>query len=75
MSYHEFKSAIQQHLRRSRAGATWVELRDKLGLPYERPCPEWTRRLEEDIGLVRSKGSGRALVWAVKPPAAVKARV
>lgn len=65
MTYHEFKSAIQQHLRRSRAGTTWVELRDKLGLPYERACPEWTRRLEEDIGLVRSKGAGRALVWGL----------
>ncbi len=39
MTYHKFKAAIQQHLRRSRAGATRVELRDKLGLPYERPCP------------------------------------
>jgi hypothetical protein len=65
MTYLEFKAAIQQHLQRSRAGATWVELRDKLGLPYERACPEWTRRLEEDIGLVRRKGAGRALVWGI----------
>lgn len=66
MTYPEFKAAIQQHLKRQRQGATWVELREALGLPYERPCPEWTRRLEEDIGLVRRKGTGRALVWALE---------
>lgn len=63
MIYAEFKSAIQQYLRKHRQGATWVELREALTLPYDRPCPEWTRRLEEDIGLVRRKGSGRAFVW------------
>lgn len=72
MHYVEFKAAIQQHLKRSRQGATWVELRDKLGLPYDRPCPEWTRRLEEDIGLVRRKGAGRALVWTLQPQAAAR---
>lgn len=63
MHYVEFKAAIQQHLKPKRQGATWLELRETLALPYERPCPEWTRRLEEEIGLVRRKGAGRALVW------------
>ncbi len=58
MTYDEFKGAIHQRLRLSRHGATWVELRDSLALPYDRPCPEWTRRLEEDIGLVRMGGPG-----------------
>lgn len=74
MQYAEFKTTIQQHLKRSRAGATWVELRDKLGLPYARPCPEWTRRLEEEIGLVRRKGSGRALVWGLQSTASRQLR-
>lgn len=65
MHYTEFKAAIQQHLKRKREGATWVELREALALPYERACPEWTRRLEEEIGLVRRKGAGRALVWRI----------
>ena len=69
MHYLEFKAAIQQHLKRKRAGATWVEMREALALPYDRPCPEWTRRLEEDIGLIRRKGSGRALVWGLQPDA------
>jgi len=63
MRYDEFKYAIEQHLLRHRQGATWVELRETLALPYERPCPEWTRRLEGEIGLVRRKGAGRARVW------------
>jgi hypothetical protein len=65
MTYPEFKATLQQHLKRKRQGATWVELREALALPYERPCPEWTRRLEQEIGLVRRKGDGRALVWEI----------
>src|SRR5438067_719834 len=58
MRYTEFRAAIQQHLRRNRKGATWVELRDTLGLPYDRPCPEWTRKLETEIGLSAAKAQG-----------------
>jgi len=65
MHYVEFKAAIQQHLQRHRQGTTWIELRDTLALPYDRPCPEWTRRLETEIGLIRRKGSGRSLIWAL----------
>ena len=66
MRYEEFREAIRRELARSRAGLTWGELRDRLALPYERACPEWTRRLEEEIGLVRGKGEkGSAFVWRV----------
>ncbi len=75
MSYIEFKVAIQQHLKRNRQGATWLELRERLLLPYERACPEWTRRLEEEIGLIRRKGAGRALVWELQPSATSKTHV
>ena len=68
MRYSEFKTAIQRHLQTHQEGATWLELREILALPYERACPEWTRMLEEDIGLVRRKGSGRAFVWKLEPP-------
>lgn len=67
MRYVDFKTAIQQHLQRNRRGATWIELRDTLALPYDRPCPEWTRRLESEIGLIRRKDSGRSLVWTLSP--------
>ena len=65
MSYVEFKIAIQRHLEKQAGGATWQELRDALRLPYQRPCPEWTQRLEKEIGLVRRKGSGRSLCWTL----------
>jgi hypothetical protein len=71
MRYIEFKAAIQQHLQRNRDGATWLKLRDTLSLPSDRPCPEWTRRLEEEIGLVRRRSSGRALVWSLDKPVTV----
>jgi hypothetical protein len=60
MRYVEYRDAIQKHLRRHRAGATWRELQPALALSQERPCPEWTRRLEKEIGLVRRKS--RALL-------------
>ena len=63
MTYNEFRDVIQRQLRRQRMGLTWKELRDALDLPYTRPCPNWTRRLEDEIGLTRTKGTGRALVW------------
>ena len=63
MTYAQFKDSIHRCLRQNPDGFRWVELRDKLHLPYERPCPEWTRRLENEMGLVRRKGKGRAFVW------------
>jgi hypothetical protein len=62
MRYVEFKSTIERHLKRNRRGTTWVELREALALPYTRPCPEWTRQLEQEICLMRSKGTSRALI-------------
>lgn len=65
MRYVEYRDLIRHRLRRRPTGLTWAQLRDELDLPYERPCPDWTRRLEEEIGLTRTKGPGRALVWKV----------
>jgi hypothetical protein len=65
MRYIEFRDVVETYLRRNRLGRTWAEIRDALDLPYERPCPTWVRRLENEIGLRRTKGDGRALVWHV----------
>ena len=65
MKYVEFRDAIRGALVKTPAGLTWTELRDHLGLPYERPCPEWVARLEREAGLSRAKGAGRAHVWRV----------
>jgi hypothetical protein len=66
MRYQQFRAAIHQYLESHREGAPWLELKRVLKMPYERPCPEWTRRLEQEIGLTRRKGSGRALIWSLQ---------
>ena len=65
MRYAEFRDAVTRYLRRRTRGRTWSQIRDDLGLPYKRPCPTWTAKLEAEVGLTRSRGSGRALVWRV----------
>ena len=65
MQYVEFRDRIQRKLLRQPSGMTWAKLREELKLPYERPCPNWTKQLEKEIGLTRTKGEGRALVWKV----------
>jgi len=66
MSYVTFKELIQGKLQDLPKGLTWAELRDALKLPYQRPCPEWTRRLEHEIGLVRKPGPRRAFLWTLR---------
>jgi hypothetical protein len=66
MTYVAYRDSIRKELQRHAAGLTWNELQTRLRLPYDRPCPSWTKQLEADIGLARIKGPGRALVWKVK---------
>jgi hypothetical protein len=66
MRYTEFRDAICKELRKNPNGLTWMELKDNLDLPYDRPCQTWIGELKKDIGLIRVKGEGRALVWKVR---------
>ncbi|MFC1887373.1 hypothetical protein ACFLYK_01035 [Candidatus Cloacimonadota bacterium] len=63
MRYLEFKEAIKTELSEHPEGFTWNELKERLGLSYKTNCPNWTKRLEDEIGLVRVKTGNRALVW------------
>ena len=63
MRYADYRESIHRELRRNACGLTWAELQSKLDLPYDRPCPAWTKQLEQEIGLTRVKGAGRALIW------------
>lgn len=67
MRYVEFRSAIEEELLENRAGLTWAELKERLNLPYRQPCPEWVKRMEEEVGLSRARGTGRAYVWRIRP--------
>ena len=67
MRYVDFMDVIQEVLRQNPAGLTWAELKERLDLPYDRPCPTWVRRMEQEVGLSRVKGSGRAYVWKLRP--------
>ena len=60
MRYLEFRDAIHKELLQNPAGLTWAELKGRLDLPYNQPCPEWLRRMEEEVGLSRARGAGRA---------------
>ena len=66
MRYIEFKDSISSELRRNPSGLTWMELKERLSLPYDRPCQSWIERMEEEPGLLRVKGKSRSLVWKVK---------
>jgi hypothetical protein len=68
MRYTDFRDSIRRELQRHATGLTWAELQQRLHLPYTRPCPEWTKHLEQDIGLTRTKGSGKALIWRISRP-------
>jgi hypothetical protein len=67
MRYVEFRNAIEEELLQSDAGLTWAELKERLNLPYKQPCPEWVKRMEEEVGLSRVRGTGRAYVWRIRP--------
>lgn len=65
MRFEEVKNLIHSLLTTHSNGMPWAEIRDQLDLPYKTLCPEWTKQLETEIGLSRSKGTGRAFVWSV----------
>jgi hypothetical protein len=67
MRYVQFRNAIKKELLESRAGLTWAELKERLDLPYKQPCPEWVKRMEEEDGLSRARGTGHAYVWRIRP--------
>jgi hypothetical protein len=68
VTYPRFRDSIAATLARHPAGLTWREVNAKSRLALDRPCPEWTRRLEHEIGLVRRPGQTRALVWQISAP-------
>jgi hypothetical protein len=65
MRYTDFRDSIRHELSHCPKGLTWQELKSRLQLPYDRPCPTWTRQLETEIGLRRTKSTGRSFLWTL----------
>jgi len=65
MTFEQFKQQVARTLGNYPAGLTRQELRQKAQLPYDRPCPEWTKRLEKELGLNRTDKQGNSLVWKI----------
>lgn len=66
MRYTEFRDLIVNALREHPHGLTWAELRTKLDLPYDRPCPSWLNRMEMETGLSRRKGVRNSFIWQIQ---------
>ena len=67
MRYTDFKEGIRAELDLHPEGLTWTELKLRLVLPYERPCPTWVHRLEEETGLVRTRNRSGPAIWTIPP--------
>ena len=63
MRFEEFKTTIEKSLIKHPKGLTWKELKTLADLPYVTPCPTWVAQLESDIGLIRKRRKGNALIW------------
>ncbi len=62
MRYATFRDAIY-----GQAFVARTDLEGTIALPYDRPCPEWIKAMEREIGLKRESiaARGRALVWRI----------
>ena len=66
MAYENFRSIIEEELRKEPNGLTWTQIRERRPELYQKfPANQWVRRMEKDIGLIRSKKAGKTY-WRLK---------
>lgn len=66
LDYEDFRSRIEKVLRDAGAnGLTWTEVRTQAQLPQKFPNNQWVHRLEQDIGLERTKDDHGIIHWQV----------
>ena len=66
MTYEEFRQIIREELQKAPDGLTWTQIRKRRSEIYQKfPANQWVRRMEKDIGLIRSKEKGKTL-WKLK---------
>jgi hypothetical protein len=68
MRYEEFRDRIRAHLKDRPDGATWPELKARLKLPQRTACYSWVYRMQDEIGLKRTRGPQGSLWTLRKPP-------
>lgn len=64
MSYEEFRDRIQNVLKSEPEGLTWTEIRKRADLYQKFPANQWVRRMEKDIGLIRTRKAGKT-TWSL----------
>lgn len=65
MTYEEFKQIIKEELQKAPDGLTWTQIRKRRPEIYQKfPANQWVRRMEKDIGLIRSREKEKTL-WGL----------
>lgn len=64
MSYEEFRDRIQNVLKSEPEGLTWTEIRKRANLWQKFPANQRVRRMEKDIGLIRTRKAGK-IIWSL----------
>jgi len=66
MTYEDFRTKIQDTLRKAGTDLTWTDIRTTAGLPQAFPNNQWVYRMEKDIGLERQKDKNGIIHWRLK---------
>lgn len=65
MPYEIFRSRISEVLRQAGRPLTWTEIRTIATLPQAFPNNQWVHRMEQDIGLIRTRESDGSVHWTL----------
>jgi DNA-directed RNA polymerase subunit RPC12/RpoP len=63
MTYEEFRDRVRSVLESTGHGVTWTQIRTAAKLPQMYPNNRWVRRMEDDIGLLRSRDHASIIHW------------
>jgi len=62
-TYEDFRATIKRTLNAVDGPLTWTEIRTAARFPQKFPNNKWVRRLEEDIGLTRTRDAHGIIQW------------
>lgn len=64
--YEKFRDSVRNTLLAVAVPMTWTEIRAKAEFKQKFPNNRWVRRMENDIGLVRTKRKGGGTLWKIE---------